>query len=114
MAPDPTPPTEAERLRDNLLAIVATKEHLTVDGIVEFHGRLVAPVAAALDALLARLRAAEARAERYRRALEGWREDVARVERYAMENPGTTPEIVAARLRDVLARRALADRGADA
>lgn len=66
------------------------------------------------DALLARLRAAEARAERYRRALEGWREDVARVERYAMENPGTTPEIVAARLRDVLARRALADRGADA
>lgn len=67
MAPDPTPPTEAERLRDNLLAIVATKEHLTVDGIVEFHGRLVAPVAAALDALLAAVRAA--RDAEYRAAM---------------------------------------------
>ena len=51
--------SEVERLRDEVLAAAADSEHLTVDGIVEFHGRHVKPVAKALDALLAPVRREE-------------------------------------------------------
>lgn len=54
--PDPTPPTEAERLREEVLEECADIVETRSDGKRRFIGSRVAPVSAGLDALLAAVR----------------------------------------------------------